>query len=337
MASPAPSLAPTIFDADIETQASSSSRSSKTRVAKSGSISSGGRALTEDAVDEKPARRVEVGSCKFSSFLATPLVGVTVGAHEPDTRTFYVHVGLLCLESEKFVKQLRSGGFRDPLSPLDINSNSNNSSNSNAANNAGTSASSINYTASNSSSASTSTANNSNATTTTTTTNGSSGILYCDEDASLFGYFFEYLYRDGWVLKHGVQHDSDYVTLARLYSLGERLDAKLFQRAVLWKFASHFDATTAMYDQAICDLLQIVCAELPERAEEDAFRALVFWYAAANLTRLQRYGRFSRLLMEIPDLGRYLCLRAGDGGRDNRPAVVVERPAERFESEGVLV
>ena len=43
-----------------------------------------------------------------------------------------------------------------------------------------------------------------------------------EEDLELFGYFVEYLYRSEW-LKEQIQRDSDYIILARLYTLGERL------------------------------------------------------------------------------------------------------------------
>ena len=48
-------------------------------------------------------------------------------------------------------------------------------------------------------------------------------ILLHEEDSELFGYFVEYLYREGWIAEQHVQRESDYIILARLYTLGERL------------------------------------------------------------------------------------------------------------------
>ncbi|KAH8726043.1 hypothetical protein GQ44DRAFT_706317 [Phaeosphaeriaceae sp. PMI808] len=50
-----------------------------------------------------------------------------------------------------------------------------------------------------------------------------------DKDPNLFGFFVEYLYRDRSILSREVQHYSEYVTLARLYAMGERLIAPKFQ------------------------------------------------------------------------------------------------------------
>lgn len=54
-------------------------------------------------------------------------------------------------------------------------------------------------------------------------------ISECEEDPDLFACFVEYFYRDAWVNNHDIVHDSDYVMLAQLYSLGERLGADRFQ------------------------------------------------------------------------------------------------------------
>jgi hypothetical protein len=62
-------------------------------------------------------------------------------------------------------------------------------------------------------------------------------------------------------------------------------------------------------------LLEIVGAELPDCAgeEEDPLQAQVLWYAAGRMVKLQKMGRFSRLLGEYPQLAVRLCMRAGNG------------------------
>jgi hypothetical protein len=54
-----------------------------------------------------------------------------------------------------------------------------------------------------------------------------------EEDPDLFGFFVEYLYRDQSILSRKVQHYSEFITLARLYAIGERLLAPKFQSCVL--------------------------------------------------------------------------------------------------------
>ncbi len=50
-------------------------------------------------------------------------------------------------------------------------------------------------------------------------------IVLHKEDSGLFGYFVEYLYRSKWLAHEQVERDLDYTILARLYTLGERLQA----------------------------------------------------------------------------------------------------------------
>ena len=51
-------------------------------------------------------------------------------------------------------------------------------------------------------------------------------IILSQEDPGFFGYFAEYLYRDGWLGEEAISRDVDYIVLARLYALDERLQAK---------------------------------------------------------------------------------------------------------------
>lgn len=159
-------------------------------------------------------------------------------------------------------------------------------------------------------------------------------ILLHEEDSGLFGYFVEYLYRSKWLAHKQVERDSDYIILARLYALGERLQAHQFQLATLRKFTSSLTSQMSLSDQGICDLLDVACAELPERINEDPLRAHIFWYATSQLTRLQKYDYFLRLLGIHEDLGKYLCIRAGNSSvpQPTRPS---EPLPERFRPESI--
>ena len=160
-------------------------------------------------------------------------------------------------------------------------------------------------------------------------------IVLPEEDSELFGYFVEYLYRGGWLAEEAeeVERESDYIILARLYALGERLQAQNFQSTILRKF-THSWSHQKLPAQGVCDLLDIACAELPERINEDPLRAQIFWYATSRLTQLQEYDYFLRLLETHEGLGKYLCVRAGDSS-----ASPPKRPSEsvplRFKSESI--
>lgn len=158
-----------------------------------------------------------------------------------------------------------------------------------------------------------------------------------EEDPELFGYFVEYLYRDGWVAEQAVKRDSDYPVLARLYALGERLQAKDFQRAALRPFiiSSLPHVSFKMSDHCICELLEIACGELPERVEEDPLRAHIFWYAASRLRELQGYDYFLQLLDTYKELGKALCLRAGNGS-GAQPRQTSEPLPRRFKAESTF-
>lgn len=161
-------------------------------------------------------------------------------------------------------------------------------------------------------------------------------IVLEEEDSELFGYFVEYLYRSESIMStvENVKRESDYIILARLYALAERLQAHKFQHAILRKFTSNFSSSTTIPDQGVCDLLDIVCTELPDKIEEDPLRVQVFWFAAYNLTQLQKYDYFLRLLGTHQDLGRYLCKRAG-GGTSSQPRKPSEPLPVRFKPESI--
>ena len=133
-------------------------------------------------------------------------------------------------------------------------------------------------------------------------------IELVDEDPELFGFFAEYLYRDRSILSREIQHYSEYVTLARLYAMGERLVAPKFKAYSLWRFVQSLSSDTFISNESVCELLRIACTEIAERAREDPMRAYIFWYAGAKISKLQKSDMFRQLLCDTPDLGRHLCL-----------------------------
>ena len=131
-----------------------------------------------------------------------------------------------------------------------------------------------------------------------------------DEDPQLFIHFLEYLYQPGVINSNTVQHDADYVLLARLYAMGERLQADGFQAYALRRFLADFGPYTNISGWIICDLLEIACDQLPDRVNPDPLKNHVYWYVAARLNKLRKFSRFSELLCERASLGKDLCLRA---------------------------
>lgn len=129
-----------------------------------------------------------------------------------------------------------------------------------------------------------------------------------DENPELFGFFVEYLYRDRSILSREVQHYSEFVTLARLYAMGERLMAPKFQSYALWRFTESLGTYSQISEESLCDLLQIACTEITERAREDPMRSQIFWYAGTKITDLQKFSMFRQILGEVEDLGKHLCL-----------------------------
>lgn len=101
-------------------------------------------------------------------------------------------------------------------------------------------------------------------------------IELVDEDPELFGFFAEYLYRDRSILSREIQHYSEYVTLARLYAMGERLVAPKFKAYCLWRSVQSLSSDTFISDESVCELLRIACTEIAERAREDPMRAYIF-------------------------------------------------------------
>ncbi|KAB2102961.1 hypothetical protein AG0111_0g8746 [Alternaria gaisen] len=157
-------------------------------------------------------------------------------------------------------------------------------------------------------------------------------IELVDEDPELFGFFVEYLYRDRSILSREIQHYSEYVTLARLYAMGERLMAPKFKAYSFCRFAESLRSDTFISDESVCELLRIACTEIAERVREDPMRAHIFWYAGTKITKLQKSGMFRQLLCDTPDLGRCLCLWI-DKDRPTKADMPNELRYEKFAPE----
>jgi hypothetical protein len=167
-----------------------------------------------------------------------------------------------------------------------------------------------------------------------------------EEDPRLFGYFVEYLYREGWLHDHGTNanlnnnsfnntnfRNTDLLVLVRLYTMGDRLIAKGVQDASLRKLAAELARTQDLPEQDICDLLETACTELPDcTVGEDPLQAQVLWYAAARMLKLQKLNRFPKLLRDHPQLAVRLCMRAGNAA-SAQPAIPGLLDDRRFKPE----
>jgi hypothetical protein len=157
-----------------------------------------------------------------------------------------------------------------------------------------------------------------------------------EEDPHMFGYFVEYMYREGWLHDKGTQlHSSQLLTLARLYTMGDRLLARDFQHRLLRKIAVALPTTKDLSDQDICDLLEITCTELPPVQNEDPLQAQILWCAASRLVRLQKFDRFPELLQQNSQLGVKLCMRAGNCP-NAQPETATTPSHSRFSPETVF-
>ena len=78
-------------------------------------------------------------------------------------------------------------------------------------------------------------------------------ILIHEEDSELFGYLVEYLYRtESLAADNQVLRDSDLIILARLYALGERLQAYQFQLATLRRLSPSLSDRRILPEQGVC-------------------------------------------------------------------------------------
>lgn len=123
-----------------------------------------------------------------------------------------------------------------------------------------------------------------------------------DEDPALFGFFVEYMYRGCHISMDGEQsHSSDCIILARLYAMGERLQAVKFQYSIAGQFVLALDNRDYIGDVCICQLLTIACMEITERAEEDRVRQHIFKHAIRWMGRLRTSGLFRQTLKELEE------------------------------------
>jgi len=136
-------------------------------------------------------------------------------------------------------------------------------------------------------------------------------LQYPYEDPDLFDFFVEYLYRGSSILSQPLKHASQFVSLAKLYALGDRFEAENFQTACLSRYMENFNNPDLPSEENICDLLVIAAQELPERTAEDPLTEHIFWYAATRLTDLQKVDLFCQVLCDYPVIGRHLIMWVG--------------------------
>jgi hypothetical protein len=157
-------------------------------------------------------------------------------------------------------------------------------------------------------------------------------IDIADEDPDLFGFFVEYMYRDRSILSREIEHYSEYVTLARLYAMGERLLASRLRAQCLWRFTQNLHSSTVISEECVCDLLQTACNEITERVKEDPLRAQIFWYAGRKIANLQKSAMFRQLLRNVPEVGQQICLWV-DQSLPPKQDTPIEAQYSRFEPE----
>ncbi|KAK7529900.1 uncharacterized protein J3D65DRAFT_672289 [Phyllosticta citribraziliensis] len=157
----------------------------------------------------------------------------------------------------------------------------------------------------------------------------------CEEDPALMGMFFEYLYRGGWLLNEKISHTSQFVLLASLYCLADRLSAKSFKDAVFWKFTNAFYESEPLSDQEICELLLVIHTELPEQeGHAEDLRNIIFWCTASRLSTLRHYSDFkNHILRQHPELGSQILRWASPADSRSMPSINTNRPGPRFKEE----
>jgi hypothetical protein len=153
-----------------------------------------------------------------------------------------------------------------------------------------------------------------------------------EEDPELFGFFVEYMYRDCSILSRELSHYSEYVILARLYAMGERLMALRFKSQCLWRFTQSLGTNTAISDESICELLHIACTQITQRGNEDPMRLQIFWYAGIKIKNIQKFDMYRQLLRDEPEVGRQMCLWV-DKPQPPKAAQPIELEHKRFEPE----
>lgn len=82
--------------------------------------------------------------------------------------------------------------------------------------------------------------------------------------------------------------ESEYLTLARIYCMSDRLQAGNFRSAILERFQGEFNDNCSLSDQTVCEMLKVLTVELPRRPRIDPMQDQIYWYAARRLFRLQK-------------------------------------------------
>ena len=60
-------------------------------------------------------------------------------------------------------------------------------------------------------------------------------------------------------------------------------------------------------------MLEVACTQLPcTQRYQDPLREQIVWYASTRLSHLQKFDKFRQLLESCGDVGRQLCLLAGN-------------------------
>ncbi|KAK8255765.1 hypothetical protein IWZ00DRAFT_138490 [Phyllosticta capitalensis] len=133
-----------------------------------------------------------------------------------------------------------------------------------------------------------------------------------DESPEYISIFFDYLYRDGWIMDDCAVVSSQLFLLARLYCLGERLGADTFQKVVLWKLSystSYSYSRMILPTEDVIKLLRVVVTELPTRQGKEPLCNLVSKIAASHLRSLRPEPTFRAIIKECPELASQILLQ----------------------------
>ncbi|KAL2366233.1 hypothetical protein RJZ56_000881 [Blastomyces dermatitidis] len=154
-----------------------------------------------------------------------------------------------------------------------------------------------------------------------------------DVQPATFGFFIEWLYRDGWENGSGTSelHETIIPLYVRVYVLGERLFCPRMQDAAAKIIYKSLDEMGSSYsDTVVCDLLEIVETEMGYKASDDPLADRILWLAVQRLEKLQKFDRFASLLQEHQELAMHLCMRAGSKSWNSR-----RKSSGRFKQEGI--
>lgn len=141
--------------------------------------------------------------------------------------------------------------------------------------------------------------------------------LLPDIHAHEFGWFVEYLYC-GWMESDWLPSDTSFLTIARLYVVGHKLRAKLFQRELLRRTSQNIedfeDKIKLISTLELCEALEVISNGLARQApdDQDQICVQIYWYAARRIDDLRKTERFMHLLEEHPSVAVSLCMIIAD-------------------------